>query len=257
LKARYLMHLQKRRDVTAEVLSLIGASVGNIGEEARLVFGNAETENWTLAKFARERPNTLVVDPRFAESMAASGDPRMPHYMAFEGGLWVYWVLDDPDLLWAADDASIPLISYAEILFLKAEANVRAGSGDASADLEAAIMASMELVGVDADSAADYVAANSSIGGLSDAQQIRKIVEEAYVAYFGHNLSGLWATVRRTGYPVLVPHPQGTNGFNPSGVVPQRYIYVESETQTNGENADAARARQSGALLDVPVWAFQ
>ncbi len=58
-------------------------------------------------------------------------------------------------------------------------------------------------------------------------------------------------------YPALTPSPIGSNGFNPSGVVPRRYLYVESETQTNKDNVAAARAAQGGALLDVDVWAFE
>jgi len=69
LKARYLMHLQKRRDVLTEVISLVGQSIAGVEEEPRLTFGTAETENWTLAKFGRERPSTLIIDSRFADWM--------------------------------------------------------------------------------------------------------------------------------------------------------------------------------------------
>jgi len=46
------------------------------------------------------------------------------------------------------------------------------------------------------------------------------------------------------------------NGFNRSGSVPIRFLYPESESQTNAENVEAAKGRQDGALLDSPLWAF-
>jgi len=256
LKARYLMQLQKRRDVVSEVISLVGQSISGVSEEARLTFGTAETENWTLAKFARERPNTLVIDNRFADWMTSREDPRMDNYMKFDGSVWQYWILGDADLTWALDNASVPLISYAEIKFLEAEALARQG-GSAEAALEEAITASMELVGIPVDSAADYIAANSSLSGSME-EQVESIMVEAYFAYYGHNFSQTWANYRRTGYPELTPSPGGgSEGLNPSGVIPQRYLYPDSEQTTNRENFEAAQARQNGALLDVPVWAFQ
>ena len=80
---------------------------------------------------------------------------------------------------------------------------------------------------------------------------------EAYKAYYGFNFHESWSNYRRTDVPALVPSPLGSNGFNPSGVVPRRFLYVESETQTNSDAVAAARAAQGGALLDVDVWAFQ
>lgn len=258
LKARYLMQLQKRRDVASEVLSLIDQSLTGVADEARFTFSTAQTANWTLAKFGRERTNTLVINNNFADLMEANSDPRQPYYMKFDGTVWQYWVLGDQELVWAIDDASVPLISYSELMFLKAEALLRtsAATADVEAALADAIQASMDLIGIPAEDAMPYVDANSTLSGDFD-QDLEKIMTEAYVAYYGHNFSQTWANYRRTGHPVLTPNPLGTNGFNPSGIVPRRYLYVDSEYQTNTDNVEAAAARQNGALLDVDVWAFE
>lgn len=258
LKARYLMHLQKRRGGEAQILALIEQSAGSIAEEATFTFGTAETENWTLAKFGRERPNTLIFNAGFAQRLQDDADPRLPYYGKFDGTSWLYWILGDAELVWARDNASIPLVSYSELQFLKAEALLRTGASDADVEaaLEEAIKASMDLIGVPASEADTYIAANSSISGSFE-QKLETIMNEAYVAYFGHNFAQTWANYRRTGYPVLTPNPQGANGFNPSGEIPKRFLYAGSETQTNGVSVQAARDRQNGALLDVDVWAFE
>jgi hypothetical protein len=261
LKARYLLHTQKRKDVTGEVLALIDASMVDVSEEATFQFGTAETENWTLAKFGRERTNTLVFNTDFAEALESSNDPRLTKYAVLDGTTWQYWVLGDANLVWAIDNAAVPLVSYAELMFMKAEALLRDGAADAdvNAALRAGITASMTLVELDpaeADVAA-YIDANSEVSGSFD-EKLEQIMNEAYIAYFGHNFSQSWANYRRTGYPALTPVPGGDGGgLNPGGGIIQRYLYPTSETQTNRENADAARARQGGGLLNAPVWAFE
>lgn len=258
LKARYLMHLQKRQSVEADVLNFLDQSLTSMADEATFTFGTAETENWTLAKFGRERPNTLVFNPGFASRLEATSDPRLNNYAKFDGTSWQYWVLGDADLIWGKDNAAIPLVSFAEVSFLRAEALLRSGAGDAEVEaaFQAGIQASMDLVGIPADDAAAYIAANGSLSGSTEAK-LEQIMNEAYIAYYGHNFHQTWANYRRTGYPALTPNPNGTSGLNPSGVIPRRFLYVGSETQTNGVNVQAARDRQNGALLDAPVWAFQ
>ena len=253
LKARFQMHLTNRDGGNAsKALSELGASFTSLDDQPNFTFGTSETANYSLAKFGIERSNTLIISNTFADMM--TDDPRQAIYMEFDGTLWQYWNPENPAMLWAKNDATVPVISYVEVKFLEAEALARTG-GDPAAALEAAITASMVQAG-----AADYdayVAAQSDLSGLSAEEVIQRIIEEAYKGYYGYNFNETWANYRRTGYPALTPNALGANGFNPSGVVPERFLYVASEQQTNSDNLDAARAAQGGALLDVPVWAFQ
>ena len=134
-------------------------------------------------------------------------------------------------------------------MFIKAEAQSMTGA-DASASLAAAVQSSMDLNGISADDATAYVSALGSA-------DIQTIIEEAYKAYFGFNFLQTWTNYRRTGFPALTPSADASPSFNPSVVVPQRYLYVESETQTNSDNVAAASANQGGSLLDNTLWAFQ
>jgi hypothetical protein len=247
LKARFLLHQAKRSSGNFQTaLTEIQNSYSSEAEQSLFQFGTAETQNYSLAKFAIERPSTLGFHPQFAAML--DGDPRGPLYYTESDGVFFY---DDTSLPWARNDALVPLISYAEVKFMEAEALLETG-GDPTAALRAAIIANMNHVGV---ASADGVAyADEVVGGTINKETI---IVEAYKAYYGYAFSTTWANYRRTGFPAITPSEFGVNGFNPSGVVPRRFLYVESETQTNSSNVAAARAAQGGALLDVDVWAFE
>ena len=74
---------------------------------------------------------------------------------------------------------------------------------------------------------------------------------------FGSNPIQVWNDYRRTGFPTLVANAQGVNGSNPSGVIPRRFIYPDSERLSNKASYDAAISNQGGGLLDDDIWAFK
>lgn len=248
LKARYLIHQSKRNSSAFSLaLSELSDSYQSMSEQANFTFGTANTQNYSLAKFGLERPSTLGIDPRFAEMM--DGDPRQSAYMVDDGsGTWIFHDGSN-NLPYARNDATVPMISFTEVKFMEAEALLMTGS-DADAAIKEAIMASFEQAGIAGGE--DY--ADGIIAGGVD---LETIMTEAYKAYYGFAFHETWTNWRRTGIPSLTPSSNGANGFNPSGVIPQRFLYVNSETQTNSENVAAARAAQNGGLLDVPLWAFQ
>jgi hypothetical protein len=256
LKARYAFHLTKRdpNKASQDALSAIANAFTSAADQPTFTFGTAQTDNWGLAKFGNDRPNTLGIDDRFADLMMNRADPRMSVFMFGEPGAWQYY--GEPEMVWAQNNSTIPLISLAELKFIEAEAIVRTGGSDAdaSAALECALYESFALSGVDADTA--FIQGQAALSGTME-EKIQHIVEEAYVSYYGYNFIQTWVNFRRTGYPNLTPSPTASPGLDPSGVVPERYLYPDSETQSNGANADAARARQGGGLLDAPMWAFQ
>lgn len=245
MKARYMLHTAKRTGDYAGAAAMAADAISSNAGNPSFQFENTATANHSLAKFAIERPSTLGIDPRFAAMM--DGDPRQAVYMFEDDGGWQWFdMADGGATIWSQSAANIPLITYVEMLFIQAEADARAGDG--SAMLEQAILASMELVGVEDGG---YAAAAAADGSLEN------VLTEAYKAYYGFNFHETWSNWRRTGIPALTPTDGATNGFNPSGAVPQRFLYAESEATTNRVNVEAAQAAQNGALLDVPVWAFE
>ena len=252
LKARFLIHQSKRNPSNfAAALTELGASYASIEEQSDFQFGTALTANYSLAKFGIDRPSTLGIDPRFAAMM--EGDPRRMKYMfQDEAKTWQYFSSVDTinvKLSYSKNDAVIPMISFAEVKFMEAEALLET-EGDPAAALKAAIVASFVQCGAQGGEA---YAENVIAGGVDK----KTIITEAYKAYYGTAFHETWVNYRRTGFPALVAHPNGANGSNPSGVVPRRFLYPESEYQSNLSNVKAAEAAQGGSLQDVALWAFE
>lgn len=245
-RARYYLMLGKKDGGNyAKALAAVGQSFSSSLENCSFGFETSQTANWSLDKFGIERPGTIGFNPNFAAMLA--GDPRLPLY-AVDGA---FHVSGNTTLTWAQGDARIPLVSYTELMFIKAECEARAGA-DATASLSEAISASMGLVGVsDTAAIASYVSSASGDGSVEN------IVSEAYKAYYGFNFHQTWSNWRRTGFPALSPVGNAAGDFNPSQSIPQRYLYVDSESTTNSENVLAAKARQDGALLDAKLWIFE
>jgi len=259
LKARYLAQSAKRNPGNwNQVLQEVSASFQSIDEQPWFQFEDNQIANNPLAKFGIERPNTLVVDEGFAQKMTDREDPRQDNYMEFSGSQWTFYNSANSDLVWTQSDARTPLISYVELKFLETEALYHTGAGTAEIQeaLKEAIQASIDQVGITDDVSA-FIDKVSDLSGLSGEAVLERIIEEAYYAYFGYAWQQVWNNYRRTGYPDLTPNPNGSNGLNPSGGIPQRYLYPVSEVQTNQENVQAAKDRQGGALLDVPIWVFE
>ena len=243
-KARYYLQTSKKNNGNfASAIEEVGKSFTSNEDAPSFTFDIAETANWALAKFGIERPSTLGIDERFSAMM--TNDPRKDLYMDedlffFDGA--------EGDLFWGRSASSIPLISYVELKFIEAEATAQNG-GDATGILAEAIQASMDLVG-----AVDTI---GYVDGASTDGSVENIVSEAYKAYFGFNFYETWSNWRRTGFPTLSPTDDPNLSFNPSGQVPQRYLYAESEEQTNSTNVGTAKAAQGGALLDATLWVFE
>lgn len=260
LKARYAFHLTKRdaNKASQDALDAIANAFTSAAGQPEFTFGTAQTDNWGLAKFGNDRPNTLGIDDRFAQLMMDRGDSRMALFMYGEPGAWDFY--GEPEMVWAQNNSTIPLISYAELKFIEAEAIVRTGGSDedATAALEAALYESFALVDLAPVSPADsaYIQSFAVLSGSME-EKIQKIVEEAYVSYYGYNFIQTWVNYRRTGYPDLTPSPTAEPGLDPSGIIPERYLYPDTETQANGANVSDARAAQGGGLLDNAMWAFQ
>jgi hypothetical protein len=141
------------------------------------------------------------------------------------------------------------VMTYAEVLFLQAEAAERGWTtGNAAALYTAGIRASMQMVGV-TGAAIDAYLAQPRVqyqGGAAGLTQIRL---QKWIALYGNGVEA-WAEWRRTGQPALTAGPDAQNG----GRIPVRLPYPQNEVQLNRANFEAAIARQGGATLNDPVW---
>jgi hypothetical protein len=260
LKARYLIQSVKRNPGNAAAaLSELENSLKSIDEQPWFPYEGNQIANNPFAKFGIERPSTLAIDSRFANKMSERMDPRQDYYMEGSGDDWTFYNAANDLLFWTQSASPVPLISYVEVKFIEAEALQRTGASSAEVQqvLADAIAASLAQVGLDPAEHQTFIDAQSDLSGLDDEGIIQRIIEEAYFAYYGYAFQQSWNNYRRTGYPELTPSPQGANGLNPGGGIPERFLYPVSEVQTNRANVEAAKERQGGALMDQVLWVFE
>ncbi|GAB3903971.1 SusD/RagB family nutrient-binding outer membrane lipoprotein [Larkinella knui] len=152
----------------------------------------------------------------------------------------------------AADDNAakarpVVLVAYEESLFLRAEAIARGWAGTTADDpaklYNEAITASMTRFGVQPG---DYLT-KPTVDYTRQADKIRAIATQKYLALYGLNGVEAWSEQRRTGFPApSVPVVNLTGGK-----FLKRLPYVDSELQRNPSIATTGIA--PGDVL-TPVW---
>ncbi|MEQ8238842.1 MAG: SusD/RagB family nutrient-binding outer membrane lipoprotein [Cyclobacteriaceae bacterium] len=265
LKARYYMHLVVHdSEASAKALqSLSGGTIYSNEVEPSFPFGAVLNEANPIAYFGTDRPNQLVVNDYLLGVLDTKSDPRKDYYTRLKNGSYVLYDAADPgddltDLYWGQYNSPMPLISYSELLFIRAEANLRLGIlNSAQSQLNSAIRANMEIMGIDDTAIMTYLEANANLSTVStDEEKLAIIMQEKYVAMFGQGTIEAWVDYRRTGYPALIPNPEASESFNSSKIIPRRYLYPISERNANNQNVEIAKQNQGGHLLDNKLWAY-
>lgn len=195
------------------------------------------------------------------DTLLSFADPRLPIYAeptaagTYVGTVNAYetqpplTAISHIGTFFSKADASAYVMTYAEVLFLQAEAAERGWiTGDAAALYEAAITASMAMVGVSAGDIAAYLA-QPRVQYAGGAAGLTQIALQKWIALFSNGVEA-YAEYRRTGQPVLLPGPNAEN----DGLIPVRLPYPSREASLNADNLEAAKARQGGADLNDPVW---
>ena len=260
LKARYYMHLTKKdANAASKALSILlqGTILSNAAQP-NFPFENTTNGSNPIASFGVQRPGQLALGKPLTDLLVLKSDPRLSRYTRLVSGNYVVYSSTTPTMFWAQNSSPLPLISFTEVKFILAEAYLRTGDEPkALLELSNAIKASMELVGLLPADYTTYLNTNGNFTGLTTfAQKLNRIMEQKYIAMYAQGTFEAWVDYRRTGTPVLVPPTNAQTSFNPSKVIPRRYLYPISERTANGTNMDAAVQRQNGHLMDVSIWAF-
>lgn len=156
---------------------------------------------------------------------------------------------------WRFEGANTPsaIMTYAEVLFLQAEAAARGWiAEDPAALYEAGIRASMELYEpwghAPSDAEIEAYLAQPEVQ-YDPARGLEQIGLQKWIALW-MNGSEAWAEWRRTGIPDLEMGPDVVISR-----IPVRFSYPDSEQSLNRENLNQATSRQGGGLdLVTPVW---
>jgi len=149
---------------------------------------------------------------------------------------------------YSAANAPLTWISFAEAKFLEAEATyITQGAAAAQNIYEDAIRASMEKLGVNEGAINEYINGLESL--VASQEPLNDIITQKYIANFLslENFND-W---RRTGYPELEP---AVNPFTPSGEIPVRYPYPNSELQNNAANVSETGVPVGYEALEMNVW---
>lgn len=187
-------------------------------------------------------PSALVVN-----TMKTNLDPRLSVWFTTVDGDYVGGTFGSKNPFgsrshmtdfFTKNDAPASLLSYTEVLFLRAEAAARNfNAGDTASNLyNLAILASMADNKISAVNANDYLSVNPY-----DASNWKKSIGiQAWVALFNRGFAA-WNFSRRLDYPAFVNPPNSkTDG------VPVRMPYSDQEYVLNGNNVRAAATKIGG-----------
>ncbi|MFD2584979.1 SusD/RagB family nutrient-binding outer membrane lipoprotein [Pedobacter vanadiisoli] len=249
LKARYYLRLSKAAGYNAATQADLALAALQNGFTS-----NADNASITYAGTAKaENPwyqNTLpgaggvVLSSYLVNILKANNDPRLPvlanpgsgnDYIGRTSGTTA---ATDPSIYatvgtfyggyidgnGGGSAAPVFLATYAEALFIKAEATLyKSGAAAATPIYNSAIGAHMDLLKVAAADKAVYLAAHAT---LDPSVPLKTIIGEKYVADFlSLEVYNDW---RRTGYPAL---SVVQNAFKP--YIPQRFPYPSQEITSN------------------------
>lgn len=271
LKMRLLLRTSKvdKTKAVAEIASIAatGAVINSAANDFQMFFVNSPNNQNPIQQFEISRANYLFANATLVDLMNGKSDPRRPRYFTsfplhsgqYKGAksgdavsqaysrTHIYLRGDTTNTATPASNGSIAsnayvytgaapvrLLTAAESFFIRAEAAVLSGAniGGASADslFRQGIRMSMNAAGVPAAAAAAYVAAQGSLAG-TEADKVKKIIEEKYVANFGV-INEPWADWRRTGYPSqIVKVSNAVTTSSPD--VPRSFFYPQSEMDLN------------------------
>jgi hypothetical protein len=272
LRMRLAMRMSEVDAGTAESEFVAAYNAGGFtsaADNAMLMYPGAPYENPLYENWLGRDDNGISAT--MVDTLASLNDPRLELYAepaAHDGvyrghqngsddlpeGQSLAWFSRINDF-WRADGAATPsaVMTYAEVLFLEAEAAVRGWiTGDPATLYTDAVTANMKLyepwghAPTDAE-IATYLA--QPVVAYDPARGLEQIGLQKWIALW-MNGSEAWSEWRRTGVPDLAMGPDLALSR-----IPIRFSYPDSEQSLNLDNLQAALSRQGGGLdLTTPVW---
>jgi hypothetical protein len=214
LRARASLHLAKRNNsYYNDVLTALNNGLASSADDARLPFEATASGSAPWFQYIEQRAD-IAEGSNYVARLNALNDPRVDFFG--------HDLTDVAHPYFTADQA-VPMLSYTEALFMKAEAlfnteGATANTHDAYLD---AIAASFDELDLNSDYAA-YVAQNDVDPGQANLT-LEHIMTQKYLSlYADPEVFNDW---RRTGIPSLTP--------NSGSEVPRRLPYSENEVTFN------------------------
>lgn len=243
LKARYLMRLSFRNANYQGVIDNVNASFANANEELKYAQYNGSSAKSPFYSFFTDR-DYFGASQSLHDKLTSLNDPRdAKFFIPYPGASSLLFAPNGkPDQaqkkysISALNNAAAPtyMLSYHELLFLKAEAYARLGNLPAAETaLQAAISAAFVKlnVGLTAADAANYY--TNSVKAKFDTNPVGEIAMQKYIAFYQDEALEAYNDYRRlaalgTVIPLSNPKP-----------IPLRYTYGSSDVTTNPNVRDA------------------
>ncbi|MEZ5197148.1 MAG: SusD/RagB family nutrient-binding outer membrane lipoprotein [Bacteroidales bacterium] len=240
------MHLSKRDNgAFTEALSYLNNAISSNDENMMYYYNTNDYTNGNPAwLFQEDRAGDAVMGYFFVEKLKELGDPRLPQYVSPLEDTLVYnditYLPGDyfgcpagepingsslPGPAIAASNTPTPIITFAEVLFIKAECEFQTGVAEAAvkATLKAAVAASLAQYGVMDQAWLD----NLETTWGSGADLFKEIMMQKYLA-LGYQTE-TFVDFRRTDNVIgLTPNPESS-----SSVFPRRYPYATDPVTYN------------------------
>jgi len=187
-------------------------------------------------------------------------DPRAEYITKQVNNNWVVYDIGSLEPVPCQRTARLPFLSYTEILFMKTEVafHLDGYTLEVQELLKSAMLASFNDHQIEITSdMEDFIDNRVQQAGSPLINTLEKIMEQAYLAYYGFSHVQAWSNYRRLNYPVLSSTATIDNESNPSNSIPERFMYPSTEYLYNAENVNEAINNQEGALLDSRMWIFK
>lgn len=242
LKLRMYLHYSEKDATfaTTKLNALVasGTFFSSNSDNFQMAFLAAAGAKNPIDQFETARPDYLAANKTMVDIMNTKADPRRVSYFTAISGNYIGTVSGGPFtptafskigtyLRGAGGQAPIRMLTFAEYNFIRAEASLRFGvTGDAQTFFEEGIKASMADAGVASGDITTYLATNGTLTG-TDAEKLKQIIEEKFVANFGVAIEP-WSDWRRTGYPTIPLPADAVVNF-----VPRTLYYPQSEVDFN------------------------
>lgn len=260
LLGRYSLHLTKRDgDSAAKVLGyLTQGAISSSMQQPTFSYLNNRNGGNPFALYLEERAGQIVLGDFLGRRLEMSQDPRLEKIARQEEEEYILYDEEEPMFFWTKFNTPIPLISYAEVLFIEAEAHLREGRvAIAEQKLQVAVAAHCQQMKCTELEYQDWLPGAVNFDGCDDFDcRLKQILQQKYIALYVQGAHESWNDYRRTGYPELSLPDNVNASFNPSLVIPRRYLYPLNERTANLAAYQDAIDRQGGHFMDVSTWVF-
>ena len=256
----------KAKQTVSEVLADAGGLISSVDEAAKFVYSTSPLQNPVSAWF--DTRDDYRIAKTIVDKLYALNDPRLPvyankptdtsvkDYVGIPSGLTTsdannlgFAKTSKPGSYFSSPTTPAVILSYAELLFDRAEAAARGYTSENAEDLyRQAITASFNQFGItDTTVIKNYL--NQPAVKYDAGNYKKSIGEQKWIALFGQGLEA-FAEWRRLDYPVLTPGVAGVL----DGKIPVRFIYPGTEQSLNGDNYKKAVAAQGTDDLLTKLW---